>query len=143
MSENIEIKVPIWFWIIGVIAVVWNFFGLYDCFNSLAMNEEYLSEFPGYLEFVKTMPIWAKAAWATATSMSVLGSIFLLLRKAWAWPVYILSIIGMIIIFTYQIMAKNAPAMTTGMIIFTMIIVVAAVFLAIYAKLMIAKGLLK
>lgn len=143
MTETTSMKVPIWFWIIGVLAVVWNFGGLWDCFNSLSMNEEYLSEFPGYLEFIQTMPIWAKVSWAVATSMSVLGSIFLLLRKAWARPVFILSIIGMIIIFLYQIMTEKSPEMTTGMWIFTAIVVVMAFFLAIYAKLMIAKGLLK
>jgi NADH:ubiquinone oxidoreductase subunit K len=129
MTDKFEVKIPIWFWATAGAALLWNCVGLWDFYNSATLNEKYLSAFPGYLEFIRDMPMWAKGAWGVAVLTSVIGTLGLLLRKTWAVPVFALSIIAMIIAFVYQFTASNKPEGTTATLIMTVIVWVIAFFL--------------
>lgn len=138
-----EVKIPVWFWIVGIVVLLWNGYSLWDYYNSVSLNEEYLSAYPGYLDFVLAMPMWAKGAWGLATMTGVLASLCLLTRRAWAYPLFILSLLGMIGTAGDQFTSKVMPELTTGILVFTMFIVVVGVLLVIYAKMMKAKGWLR
>ena len=129
MTDKFDTKIPIWFWAISGAALLWNCVGLWDFYNSATLNEKYLSSFPGYLEFIRDMPMWAKGAWGLAVSTSVIGTLGLLMRKNWSVPVFALSIVGMIVSFGYQFVATNKPEGTTATLIMSVIIWVVALFL--------------
>lgn len=133
MTES-PIKPPIWFWVLAIIAVLWNLYGMWDWFNSITLNEKYLAAFPGWLEFIQGMPIWAKAGWSVAIVGSVLASLCLLLRKAWAIPLYILAFIGMVISFGYQLTSPTRPAEPSSMPYFAIGIGIFALFLIWFAR---------
>lgn len=144
MTDVNENKPPVWFWIVSGLAFVFNAYGVWDCYNSISLNEAYLAAYPGYLEYVMEMPTWAKGAWGLGTGASFLAAICFLLRKAWAWPLYILALLGMIGAFGYQLLvATNNPMMTTGTIFVTIAIITLSVLLAIFAKTSTAKGWLR
>jgi hypothetical protein len=140
MSETAKIKLPFWFWIIAVISLLWNGIGLMDYYNSVSLNEAYLAQNPGWLEFIKQMPMWAKAGWGTATTLSVLGSAALLLRKSWAFHLFALSIVGMFVSFGYQMTSPLTPEMPVWMNLFTALIFVIAFFLLWFAGKSRSKG---
>ena len=88
-------KTPIHLWIVGVLAVLWNAVGAFDYSATQFRLESYMSQFtPEQLEYFYAFPPWMDAAWAIAVWASVLGSLSLLLRKAWAVWLFGLSILG-------------------------------------------------
>ena len=47
--------------------------------------------------FLDATPVWANAGYAIAVNAGVLASIALLLRKSWAFPLFALSFIGVLV----------------------------------------------
>ena len=132
MADKIE--VPVWFWIIAGIGLAWNLMGMWDWYNSITMNAAYLKNFDAeMLGFLKVMPAWAKAAWSIAIICAVTGSLLLLLRKAWAVPVFALGILGMIISFGYQFTTSAKPQYDIFMWLMTAMIWSIALFLLWFA----------
>lgn len=136
-------KTPIWFWVLAVVFILWNLIGVNDFYNSATLNEAYLAQFPDMLEFLKTMPLWAYVAWGIATGGALLGSVLFLLRRAVAYRIYILAVIGMIISFGYQFTAPNKVEVPAWVHVFTAVIWAIAFFQVWISRKMTAKGVLR
>ena len=75
---------------------------------------------------------WAIAVWA-----SVLGSLSLLMRKAWAVWLFGLSILGLAVSTVYNFVLSNGlEIMGSGGATFTAVIWIIALFLYFYSKAM-------
>ena len=97
MSDEINNKPTTAYWIISVTVLAWNALGLYMYYGqSIATAETFASA--GYsaeqVAFVMAEPVWAHSAYAIAVNAGLLGAILLLLRKAWAVPLFGLSLVG-------------------------------------------------
>jgi len=92
----------------------------------------------------ENIPIWATAAFAIAVIAGTIGALGLLLRKKWAHPVFLVSLLGIVIqqihIFFISGIMKNAEIST--MIMPAMILLI-AIFLLFFSKRMIRQGWLK
>ena len=125
-------------------AVLWNAVGAFDYFATQTKMESYMSQFtPEQLEYFYAFPVWMDAAWAIAVWGSLLGSIFLLLKKSWAVPVFGLAILGLAVSSIYNFVLSNGLEImgdTAG--IFTIVIWVIALFLFFYARAMGKRGVL-
>ena len=97
MPEETTTKVSTAFWVIAGLLAVWNLSGLYMYYQMSITTPEQL-QVAGYsavqIEHILGTPAWAHSAYAIAVNAGVLGVIFLLLRKAWAIPMFVLSLIG-------------------------------------------------
>jgi hypothetical protein len=101
-------RTPKHLWIVGIAGLLWNAGGAYDYFMTESRNADYLAAFsPGMIEHVSNFPSWAVAAWAIAVWGAVLGSLLLLLRKAWAVPVFMLSLAGLVVTTGYRYGMSN------------------------------------
>ena len=85
------------YWIISATLLAWNALGLYMYYGQSTATAETFAN-AGYsaeqVAFVMAEPAWAHSAYAIAVNAGLLGAILLLLRKAWAVPLFILSLIG-------------------------------------------------
>jgi len=99
MSDLLNGRPSLSFWIIGGAALIWNLFGLIVYVMQVgASPEELAAEFTAeQVEFMMSTPKWATSAFAIAVSAGVLGSLFLLLRKAWAVPMFVISLVAVLI----------------------------------------------
>ena len=88
-----SVKPPVWFWVVSVIALLWNLMGvsayLFDAFISV---ERLGAMDPELRELYEGRPAWVTAAFALAVFGGFIGSIGLLLRKKWAKPLFKLSL---------------------------------------------------
>lgn len=136
MSNSTTIKPPFWFWIISVIALVWNGMGvnayLQQAYNTESYRTMYTKE---QLEIAANMPVWVTAAFAIAVFSAALASIGLLLRKSWSVKLWILSLIAVIIQMGYILI--NEYASSIGM---TIMIIVFAFLFVWFARKSKAKG---
>lgn len=127
---NSSTKPPIWFWIVSVIALIWNCMGAYhyliQAYNTESYQEMYTAE---QLEIVANMPAWVTAAFATSVFAGVLAALGLLLRKSWSVKLWILSLIAVIAQMGYVLI--NDYASNIGM---TIMIIVLAFFFVWFAR---------
>jgi hypothetical protein len=138
-------KTPVWFWVIAGIAFLWNIMGLIAFFMQVTMSEETLAAMEATdRAMYENIPIWATAAFAIAVIAGTIGALGLLLRKKWAHPVFLVSLLGIVIqqihIFFISGIMKNAEIST--MIMPAMILLI-AIFLLFFSKRMIRQGWLK
>ena len=109
MTENVTTKLPAWFWIVSVVALLWNLMGAMAYLAQAFMTDEGKAMLPSnQLELLENTPAWATAAFAIAVWAGVLGCIGLLVRKKWARPVLLLSLLGILVQMAYSFFMTNA-----------------------------------
>ena len=137
-------KAPLHLWIVGVLAVLWNAIGAFDYTATQLRIEEYMSAFtPEQLAYFYGFPAWTVAAWAFGVWGALLGSIALLLRKAWAVWAFGISIAGMALTTIHNFVLTDCAAlMGPGALAFSAVIWVVALFLFFYARAMAKRGVL-
>ena len=109
MNEAAIARPPVWFRILAILALLWELFGV----STYLMHVGILPSDPGGMSEVErslsgSMPIWATAAYAVAVFAGAVGALALLLGKAWARPLLILSLIGIVIQFTWWLLLSGA-----------------------------------
>jgi hypothetical protein len=139
-------KAPWHLWVIGVVALLWSSMGAMDYVMTQTRNESYMSNFtPEQLSFFYGFPAWIVATWAIATWGGVVGSVLLLLRKGIAVWLYLASFIAMLITtFQNYILSNGMEVMgDTFSLIFAAIIILIALGLFLYSRIMLRHGTLK
>ena len=144
MSDVSNGKPDLSFWIIGGAALVWNLIGLVFYYSHVSMPPDALEGFTAaQQEFLTSTPTWATSAYAIAVNAGILGSLFLLLRKAWAVPVFALSLAGILAQQFHAFVLANALEIwgTDGVVLPAVVLLI-GVALVWYARSMQQKGLL-
>lgn len=85
---------------VGVVLLLWGIGGLiiYVAYfietpDEFALTAETAANRDAYAQYVANIPWWAIGAGLIAAAARFLGAIGLLLRKAWALPLYIIALI--------------------------------------------------
>jgi len=102
------------FWIIGGAALLWNLFGLMMYIMTVtATPETYASSgyTPEQIDFIMMIPAWAISAFAIAVNAGVLASVFLLLRKSWAVPTFVLSFAALLVLDVFNFIIRDTFGM--------------------------------
>ena len=109
MTKDQEIKSPKWFWIVSVLALLWNIMGVMAYLKDAFMSVEDLEKLTQAERLLyESQPAWATAAFAIAVWGGTLGCIALLLRKKWARPVFLISLIGIVVQLVYAFFLSNS-----------------------------------
>ena len=145
MTDQSTSKPPVWFWIVSVVALLWNGMGVNAYLQQAYMTDAFKAQYNAeQLEAVANTPAWVTAAFAIAVFAGLLGCIGLLLRKKWAKPLFLLSLLGIIGQNIHGIfMTNNVEIFGNVAVIFTVLVIVIAIFLIWFANKGIAKGWLK
>ena len=133
------------FWVIAIIALIWNGMGAMAYLGQKMMTPEALEMLPeAERALYNDIPMWATSAFAIAVWGGVLGAIFMLLRKKWAKTLFIISLIGIIVQMVYNLFISGAMDVygPGGMIMPVMVIII-GIFLVWYCNKAIAQGYLK
>jgi hypothetical protein len=130
MSNSTSNKPPIWFWIVSVIALIWNGMGVKAYLEQAYNTESYRAMYtPEQLEIDANMPAWVTAAFAIAVFAGALAAIGLLLRKSWSVKLWYLSLLAVLVQMGYALI--NGYASSIGM---TIMIIVLAFFFTWFAR---------
>ena len=137
-------KTPVHLWIVGVLALLWNFIGVFDYLATQFELEFYMGSFePEMLEYFYGIPSWAIAGWAVAVWFALAGSIGLLSRKCWSVWAFGISIVGMVVSGIHSYLLSNGlEIMGAGGLVFTIVIWIIAFSLFFYARAMCKNGVL-
>ena len=113
--------------------------GAFDYVMYATKNEAYMKNFtPEQLEYFDSFPALAVAFWATAVWSGLLGSFLLLFRKKHAVPVFLVSLIAMVLTTIHNYGLSNGMEVMgdTFSLVFTAVIFVITVALYVYARAM-------
>lgn len=141
--ESLQKKPPVSFYIIAVIALLWNIIGVISFYMHVFISEETLAALPeAERNLYGQYPLWTEIVFAVAVLGGLLGSIGLLMRKSWCRPVFIISLIAIVFqmfhnVFLTDAMDVYGAAQTVTM---PLIIVLIAIYLVWYSKRCIRKG---
>lgn len=144
-SSHNHTGIPKWFWIVSILALLWNLMGLLAFFAQVFMTEEMLAELPAeQQELYRNMPAWVNIAFAVATFGGVIGCIGLLLRKSWAWLLFVISLIGVVAQNGYAwFFTDSLAVLGPQVVVMPILIILIGIGLILFAKSSIKKGWLK
>lgn len=141
MSDVIDSRPPTWFWIVAVLGLLWELFGvaMYLMHVGVLPNSQEMSEAERSL--MESSPVWVTGLFAIGVFGGALGTLGLILRKRWARPLLILSLIAVILQFGGWLLATDAIRVI-GPSVFAMpaVIVVVAILLAWLATVAVRRG---
>jgi hypothetical protein len=125
------------FWVICVVALIFNVMGVVNYFAQ--MNADSLASFPeSYRPIIEGRPAWATGGFAIAVFGGALGCLLLLLRKSAAFYVLIASLFGVIVTMMHIFGVTGFSSFEIWMGVLIQLVV--AAFLIWYSKLAERKG---
>jgi len=145
MSEASTIKLPMWFWVIAILALLWNLMGVASYLSFAMMGEEALAELPAAEKaLIDNYPAWATGAFAIAVFAGIAGAILLLMRMRIAVPTFGVSLVAILLQMTWWVGLSGAAAVYGGtFIIMPLCVIGAAAFLLWFSMQSKGKGWLR
>ena len=139
MSENFFDAGPTkTFWIVGAAALAWNLFGVAMYISTVtATPESYAAQ--GFnqqqIEFLETTTSWSIGAFAIAVTVGALAALFLLFRKGWAVPAFVVSFVALLSLDIYNFVLRDTIGMFgMGAAYMQAMIFIIAILEIIYAR---------
>ena len=138
-------KPPTWFWVVGVIALIWNLMGVFAYIAQVTMSPETRQALPeNERALYESTPAWATGAFAIAVWSGALGCILLLLRRKWATAILMISLIGIVVQMYHAFFISNSiEVFGPGGMVMPVMIIVIAFFLVWFSRKATANGWLK
>ena len=137
MTTNVKSKPPVWFWIVSIIALLWNLMGVQQYLMEAYEKAEVMATYSEAQRAIfETQPTWLTAAFALGVFLGTLGCLSLLLRKKWAGPLFMISLLAVVARTFYYFFMTNATEvfdLVTGTILPIAVIVIAGLLL-IFSK---------
>jgi hypothetical protein len=136
MTTETRVKPPVWFWIVSALALLWNLAGVAAYIAQAYMSIEDLEKMSQAERLLyESQPAWVTGVFAIAVWGGALGCIALLLRKKWAKPVLIISLIGVLGQMTYIFFLSNTfEVLGTDQMPMSISIIVVSILLVFFAQ---------
>jgi hypothetical protein len=133
------------FRIISTLALLWNALGIVTWLMTVTMSDAALAALPeAEQELYTNVPAGVTVSYAVAVFGGTVGSIGLLLRRAWAVPILGLSLAGILLQMGHALLASQLLAVKgAGAAVLPLLIVVVAALLLWYAVPARSRGMLR
>lgn len=138
-------NMPRYFIVIAIVLLLWNLMGLAAfAMQYTADLTELAKSDPVTAQAFAAMPAWVWIAYAIAVGAGTLGAILLLMKKATAASLFLLSLIAVVVQFGYTFLGTDLLALKgPSVIAFPAFIVVMAIIQLLYARNLVGKGVLR
>ncbi|WP_394747738.1 hypothetical protein [Spongiimicrobium salis] len=131
------------YWVIAIIALLWNLIGVFFfIFDNFLITEEILAAMPeADRNLRESAPAWGPVVYGIATIGGVLASICMLMRRKLQIPLFLISLLAIIVQMGYGwVVQKSAEVLEPGMgIVFPAIVVALGLFFFFYSKRIVKK----
>lgn len=137
MNEKSNSKVPMWFWVVAVVALLWNIMG-----SAIFLTEVFAQEaaIEGMSDaqkaWVRSTPSWIYFVFGVSVVTGLLGSVGLLMRMNNSVIVFAISLVAVLIQMIYtmviagglQVMGPSGAVMPAIVIILAFTWLVASIY---------------
>ena len=143
--------VPVSFWIVCSVLLLWGLGGasIYVAYfletpEEFARGAETAANSEAYANYVANIPVWAIAVGMISAAARLLGAIGLLLRRAWALPLYVISAaFFLLVLYRAFVLAGVASVMSGPHIAIEVVFLALSVFAIWFALENKSNGILK
>ncbi|MCJ2183192.1 hypothetical protein MTR62_10880 [Novosphingobium sp. 1949] len=112
-----QAKAPLWYWIIALLAALWNAYGCLDFTRTVTRDSAYLAAFPTEMvAYVDSFPLWLVGCWGLGVWGGLAGSLLLLVRSGRAVMAFLLSLAGLAATTLYQALDTVPEALTHSVV---------------------------
>lgn len=147
MMDNAQTKAPWHLWVVGSIAVLFNSIGVFDFVMSRAKGADYMASAgmtAAQVAHYLAMPAWMIVVWAVGVFGAFLASLMLLLRSALALPVFVVSLVALLVSLVYtHVLTDGGAIMGRSMAVTSAVIAVLLVGFSWYAWIMSTRRVLR
>ncbi|KPJ92273.1 MAG: hypothetical protein AMJ53_09705 [Gammaproteobacteria bacterium SG8_11] len=129
------------FWLISVVALLWNVGGAINYF--MQTNLEFVATLPEtHRAIIEGRPAWATGGFAIGVFGGAIGCLLLLFRKSTSFYVFVASLLGIIVTMIHTTDVASSKINFSAAEIFVMILlpIIVAAILIWYTKLAIRKS---
>jgi len=142
MTVTTQTKPTTSFWIISVVALLWNLSGVMNFFMEVFIAQEALAVLTdAQRELYESTPGWLKIFYGIAVIGGTLGCIALLIKKSLAIQLFIISLTAIVIQMSYSLfMTKAVEVYGIISAIMPIIVIGIGVFLIWYSRKAKTKG---
>lgn len=143
-TSNLKQGVPVWFWIVSVVALLWNLMGLMAFAMQMVSKPEAMSDEPAMQAMLANLPSWYFIVFGVAVIFGTLGCVGLLMRAKWAFPVFLISLFGILAQQFYMyFLSSTVEVVGPSGLVLPMLVLVIAIALLPFSKMATGKGWLK
>lgn len=127
---------PKWFIILAVILLVWNLLGVIAFFMQITMTAEQIAALPTREQYLyQDIPLWVNFAFGCAVIGGALGCLALAIKKAIAFPILLISLLGVVVQMFHAFFIADAYAVYgPGGAVMPIMVLCVAIFLVWLAK---------
>lgn len=128
-------RAPWHLWVVGVLSLLWNGFGVFDFVSSMTGGEEYLRGMgmtDAQIAYFNAMPPWTYLFWVLGVFGAEAGSVLLLLRRRWALPAFVISLIGLLGSLVYSFLLSDGREVMAAQMPIQLVILAVCLFLVAY-----------
>lgn len=100
MATTSGSALPKWYWGVAGFALLWMAFGCFNYVVLMSMSAADIAKLPpAQQDIVNSAPVWVNALYAIAVWSGLGGAIGLVLRRAWARLLFLVSLVAVILQF--------------------------------------------
>ena len=142
---------PVSFWVISIALLLWGLGGasIYIAYfietpEEFALTVETAANRQAYAEYIANIPVWAIGVGIVAAVTRLLGAVGLLLRRAWAMQLYIISVVFFLVaLYRAFVLANVSSVMSASHIAVEIVFLALGTFAIWFARANKSKGILK
>ena len=102
-------KITTWFWVLGVLLLIWNGMGALEYLNNVLVTPGEMAMKPeAERNLIEMTPSWVTSAFALAVWGGLMAAILMLLRKAFAHLMFMASLFGAVVQMCYNFFIAGA-----------------------------------
>lgn len=138
-------KSPRFFVTIGILLLLWNLMGVAAFVMQYTADLIVLARTdPTTAQAFAAMPGWVWGAYGVAVGAGTLGAVLLLMKKAVAATLFLISLIAVIVQFGYTFLGTDLLAIKGATsAAFPALIIIVAIVQLLYARSLVARGVLR
>jgi hypothetical protein len=111
MEDMAKARVPGWYWLVAILALLWEAGGCYAYLMQVTMKVADMGALPAaQRDLWLTMPAWVWSVYAVAVWIGLSGALALLMRQRWARSAFIVSLAAAIVQFGWTFLVRHALA---------------------------------
>lgn len=110
MNDTTGVKPPAWFWIVAVLGLLWELFGVAEYLMHVGVVPRTMEMNEAERSLMESSPMWVTGLFAIGVFAGLLGALGLLLRRRWARPLLVLSLVAVILQFGGWLLMTEAVA---------------------------------
>jgi len=135
---------PIWYWIAAIAALLFECLGCFFYLAEVRLTPEQIATLPlDQAAMLTARPAWYYAAFGTAVWVGLAGTIGLLLRKRWAVPALLVSLVAVAVQFSAVFIVPAMRVVTSDALLGPIVVIVACYGIYMLSRLAKRQGWLR